>query len=59
MKEKEFRDWLGELFEEYRYMYREALEKGDFDKYLVNIGKANLIMNVIMKFEEVFCDEEG
>lgn len=56
-KEKTFRKWLDDEFDRYREMYRDALENDD-DNGLTYLGKANLLTNVILKFEEVFCDEE-
>ena len=56
-KEREFRKWLDDEFDRYREMYRDALENDD-DRGLTYLGKANLLSSVILKFEEVFCDEE-
>ncbi len=56
-KEREFLEWLEDVFDNYREMYRDALENDD-DLGLTYLGKANVVSGIIAKYKEVFCDEE-
>ena len=57
-REKEFRKWLEGVFQEYKDMYREALDDDADDRGRIYLSKANLVSRVIEKFEEVFGSEE-